>query len=98
MPGLSRRSFLTRGSLVVAAGGVATALPGVGSLLQVGEADAPEVTGAATDAEAAAADVSGPLVAHIKDLQTGEISLYRGEQEVTLRDPSTAARLHRAAP
>ncbi|MBO0730803.1 MAG: twin-arginine translocation signal domain-containing protein [Acidimicrobiaceae bacterium] len=98
MPGLSRRTFLTRGSLVVAAGGVASALPGVGSLLQVTEADAPELTGAASDAEVAAAEGSGPLVAHVKDLQTGEISLYRGEQEITVRNPSMAAQLHRAAP
>lgn len=98
MPSLSRRSFLTRGSLVVAAGGVASALPGIGSLIQVGESDAPELSGVASDAEVAAADGSGPLVAHVKDLQTGEISLYRGEQEITVRNPSIAAQLHRAAP
>lgn len=96
MAGLSRRSFLTRGSLVVAAGGVVGAVPGLGSLLQVGEAEAPEVEGAATDAEIAASN-DAPLVAHIKDLQTGEISLYQGENHVVYKNPALAARLFRAA-
>jgi hypothetical protein len=96
MPGLSRRSFLTKGSLVVAAGGMVGAVPGLGSLLQVTEAEAPEVDGAATDAEIAASN-SAPLVAHVKDLQSGEISLYQGENHITYRDPALAARLFRAA-
>jgi hypothetical protein len=38
-----------------------------------------------------------PLIAHVKDLQTGEISLYMGEREFTYLDPTLAARLVRAA-
>jgi hypothetical protein len=97
MPGLSRRSFLTRGSILVAVGSVASAVPGLGSLLQVSEEDAPGVSGAATDAGTAGAEMTSPLVAHVKDLQTGEISLYQGEQQVIYKDPALAARLYRAS-
>jgi hypothetical protein len=82
---------------VVAAGGVVSAVPGLGSLLQATESDAPEVSAAATDTEIAAADSGGPIVAHLKDLQTGEISLYQGEREFTLNDRAMAAKLFRAA-
>ncbi|MGC2175026.1 MAG: hypothetical protein WA614_06155 [Acidimicrobiales bacterium] len=37
------------------------------------------------------------LVAHVKDSRTGEISLFIGHREVTLRDRKVAARLIRAA-
>jgi hypothetical protein len=36
------------------------------------------------------------LVAHVKDSQTGEISLFIGQREVTLHDRKVAARLIRA--
>jgi hypothetical protein len=36
------------------------------------------------------------LVAHVKDSRTGEISLFIGQREVTLRDRKVAARLIRA--
>lgn len=98
MSGLSRRTFLTRGSLAVAVGSVATAVPGLGSILENAPAEAPEVDGALSDAEAGAANASGPIVAHVTDLQAGEISLYQGESQVVYRDPALAARLYRAMP
>jgi hypothetical protein len=100
MSELSRRTFLTKGSLAVAAGTVAASVPGLGSVLSATEAaapEAPELTGAASDAEITAADLGTPLVAHIKDLQSGQISLYQGEREITYHDPVVAARLFRAA-
>jgi hypothetical protein len=93
---LSRRSFLGKSSLAVAVGGAATAVPGLGSLLQVGESDSGEVEGALSESEVAATD-SSPLVAHVTDLQSGEIRLYQGERMVTYRDPGLAARLFRAS-
>jgi hypothetical protein len=96
--GLSRRTFLTRGSLAVAVGGVATAIPGLGSILSSAPADAPEINGALTDAEAGAADLNGPLVAHVSDIQAGEISFYQGESQVVLKDSALVARLYRAIP
>jgi hypothetical protein len=98
MPGLSRRSFLGRSSLALAAGGIATALPGLGSILEAAPAEAPEVeSAAASEGELAAADLDGPMIAHVKDLRTGEISLYQGEREVSFQDPGLAARLYRAS-
>lgn len=98
MPGLSRRTFLTRGSLAVAIGGAATAIPGLGSILQAAPAEAPEINGALSEAEAGAADLNGPVIAHLSDLRSGEISLFQGESEVVLKDPALAARLYRAIP
>lgn len=98
MSGLSRRTFLTRGSVAVAVGGAVTAIPGLGSILQTAPAEAPEINGALTDAEAGAADLNGPIVAHISNLQTGEISVFQGETQVVYRDPSLVARLTRAIP
>ena len=97
MPGLSRRSFLGRSSLALAAGGIATALPGLGSILEAAPAEAPEIDGAASEGEGEVADLSSPMIAHVKDLRTGEISVYRGEQEVSFKDPGLAARLYRAS-
>ena len=96
MSNLTRRSFLGKSSLAVAVGSAATAVPGLGSLLQVGESDSSEVGGALSEGEMAATD-SSPLVAHVTDLQAGEIRLYQGERMVTYRDPGMAARLFRAA-
>ena len=96
MSTLSRRSFLGKSSLAVAIGGAATAVPGLSSLLQLGETESSEVGGALSEAEIAATD-SSPLVAHVTDLQAGEIRLYQGERMVTYRDPGLAARLFRAS-
>jgi hypothetical protein len=41
------------------------------------------------------AGLGGPLVAHVKDLSTGEIGVYMGTSEVTFRDPHLAAKLYR---
>jgi hypothetical protein len=97
MPGLSRRSFLGRSSLALAAGGIATTLPGLGSILEAAPAEAPEVEGAASEGEIAAADLNGPMIAHVKDLRTGEISLFHGQTEVSFKDPGLATRLYRAS-
>ena len=96
MSGLSRRTFLTRGSLAVAVGSVATAVPGLGSILETAPAEAPEINGALTEAEAGAASQSGALVAHVSDVQSGEISLFQGESQVTFKDPGLVARMYRA--
>ena len=38
-----------------------------------------------------------PLVAHVRDLSTGEIGIFNGTREVVFNDPQLAARLFRAA-
>jgi hypothetical protein len=94
MAGIDRRSFLARGSMVAAAAGVVAAVPGIGSGLVAGEADAAAI-GAATDGDARA--LVEPLVVHARDLATGEISVFSGTREVVVHDPSLASRLFHAA-
>ena len=96
MPGLSRRTFLTRGSLALGVGGMAAAVPGLRSILASSPAQASESNGALTDAEAGAADLNGPLVAQVTNTRSGEISLYQGENQVVFNDPDLVSRLFRA--
>jgi hypothetical protein len=96
--GLNRRSFLVRSSMAAATAGFIAAVPGGTALLGAAETEAPAVeadAAPATDAEAAS--MSDPVVAHVKDLSTGEISIYSGDQEVVLRNPGLAAQLFRAS-
>lgn len=91
---LSRRAFLRRGTIGAAAVGVLGSVPGLSGLLTAGSSEVPEVgAGAAAETEAEAGSLSGPLIAHVKDLQTGEMSLFRGTQEIVVRDPDLARRL-----
>jgi hypothetical protein len=94
--GMSRRAFLVRGSLATAAVGVAGSVPGLGSLLTTGASDAPEVEPEVAGAGEDAGAVASPLLAHVKDLATGEISLFQGEQEVVVRNPALARQLFSA--
>jgi len=94
MENVSRRGLLRNGSLAVAGAGL------VGLLPKAQDAGA-AVRSPATASESAAlptgASLDGPLVAHVKDLSTGEIGVYMGTSEVTFRDPHLAAKLYRAA-
>jgi hypothetical protein len=93
MKEFERRVFLTRGSIAVAAIGAATAMPGLGSGLIAAEEEAPE---AASVVEGEASEMTEPLVAHVRDLTTGEIGLFSGTQEIVFHDPALAARLFHA--
>ncbi|HEY5025125.1 MAG TPA: twin-arginine translocation signal domain-containing protein [Acidimicrobiales bacterium] len=99
MAAVSRRTFLGRGSMAVAAAGVLSSVPGLSSLLTAGETEAPaaDASVAGAGADAGAADLSEPLVAHVRDLSTGEISLFNGTREVIVRNPQLASQLARAA-
>jgi hypothetical protein len=90
--GLSRRLFLTRSSLTVVAAGVASAMPALPSVVTSAEAEAPAAEEEVSETESLAA----PLVAHVKNLQTGEVSLYSGEREINILDRGLAARLFNA--
>ena len=93
MKPLSRRTFLTRGSAAVAFAGVASSLPVL--------ADASDTTQAATASVPVelpeGANLAEPVIAHLRDLGRGEISLFVGEREVTLNDPHLAARIFNAS-
>ena len=93
MKEIERRLFLTRGSIAVAAAGVVTSVPGLASGLVAAEEEAPE---AASAVEGEAAVMTEPLVAHVRDLATGEIGLFSGTQEIVFHDPTLAARLFHA--
>ena len=90
MAQMDRRSFLARGSMMVAAAGAVAAVPGVADELVAGETDV-----AAIEGEAGA--LTEPLVAHVRDLATGEIGVFTGTREVVLRDPGLASRLFHAS-
>jgi hypothetical protein len=97
LSGLSRRSFLRSGTIAAAAVGVVGSVPGLSGLLAGSAAEAPAVESAATQSETDLGSLSQPLLAHVKDLDTGEISLFHGESEVVVRDPALARRLFSAA-
>jgi hypothetical protein len=100
MAQLDRRAFLARTSLLAAAASTVAAVPGVLSVLA---ADAPEADAAATDAGAldeaslGAADATAPLIAHVRDLETGEIGIFNGTREVVVENPALAQSILRAA-
>jgi hypothetical protein len=100
MSEFSRRSFLKTGSAAVVAAGAISALPGLPAVIGVVETQGPADAGAAdaavTDADNSAV-MSEPLIAHVRDLATGEIGLFSGAREITVLDPQLAARLIRAA-
>ncbi len=96
MAGVSRRTFLGRGSMAVAAAGVLSSVPGLSGLLGAGETEAPAADVSVAGADAGAANLSEPLVAHVRDLSTGEISLFNGTREVIVRNPQLASQLARA--
>ena len=85
---VSRRAFLSRGSLGVALAGAAAVVPGLSAVLRL---PAPPFAAPTLPATAA------PLVAHVRDLASGEISLMVGTDHVVLRDPNLAARLYGVA-
>jgi hypothetical protein len=86
MNDLSRRRFL-HSSFGVAVVGAIAVVPGLGSVLK-------QSVPAAADLPKAA--LAGPLVAHVRDLATGEISLFVGTEHVIYRDRQLAARLYAA--
>jgi hypothetical protein len=91
----TRRLFLTRGALTGATVAIVGSFPGLSGLVTTAASDAPaaEPEAAALESNAASASLGQPLVAHVKDIGTGEISLFQGEREVIFRDPALARRL-----
>ena len=94
---VSRRTFLGRGSLAVAAAGVLSSVPGLSSLLATTESEAPAADTSLAGVDTTGADLGEPLVAHVRNLSTGEMSIFTGTREVVLRDPRLANSLVRAA-
>jgi len=99
MSELSRRVFLKGGTAAVVAAGALTAVPGLPALVGAVEtqapADAGEAQAAVSEADSSLT-MSEPLVAHVRDLSSGEIGLFSGTREITVLDPRLAAALVKA--
>ncbi|MGO9661410.1 MAG: hypothetical protein ACLQVK_10745 [Acidimicrobiales bacterium] len=91
--GMSRRAFLLRSTVATAAVGAAAAVPGLGGLLTAGASDVPAVEPEATEVGEDAGVLAEPILAHVRDLGTGEITLFQGEQEFVVRNPALARQL-----
>ena len=95
--GVSRRHFIAGAATVGTATAVAAMLPASG----LGRNSAPAPAAQQGVASAAAAGSSGAptdqVVAHVRNVSTGEIDLYVGTRQVSYRDPDLAAKLAHAA-
>jgi len=94
VPSIGRRAFLRAGVVGASAAGAVDAFPGaLAGLVAAG----PEASSAAPELEGMAGEeLSAPIVAHITDAASGEVSLYVGEREVVYRDAQLVQRLLRA--
>ena len=88
MAKLTRRGFFKQTSASAATFGVLVAIPGMAAATEAPEAPAVEVS---------AANFTEPLMAHVSDLASGEISLLMGTREIIFRDPQLVMRLLQAA-
>lgn len=84
---VSRRAFISRGSVGLAVAGAMAALPGLGAILRAPRSPLGDGAIPAT---------GQPLVAHVRNAATGEISFMVGTQKVVIRDTDLAARLFQA--
>ena len=91
----SRRSVLRGAGAAGAAGIAAAALSGVAApaLAATTKAARPE----RHDATAADADTADQVIVHVRDARSGQIDLFRGTSQTSVRDPELAARLVRAS-
>lgn len=91
MAKLARRGFLKRTTASVATIGVMASVPTALTAIT----EAPQVTETAGTDLSSLSLAEGPVIAHISNLATGEISLLSGTQEIVFRDPDLVMRLLR---
>jgi hypothetical protein len=89
MKDLTRRKFLTRSSAGVAIAGAIAVVPGITAVMKL--------PGTSSKSAKGTAIAGGPLVAHVRDLASGEIAFLVGSERLIIRDPDLAVRLHAAA-
>lgn len=87
----SRRQFLKRGSAVAAVAGVATAVPASAAKALTSSHGTPEPARLPDDPS-----VDVPVVAHVRNVRKGLVSLYTGEKEIVIKDKRLAAALYHA--
>jgi len=88
MTNLTRRSFLKQTSVSMATVGLLSSLPASAAIPHSPQDTTPEPPDVA---------LSGPIIAHVTDVTTGEVSLLVGAREIIFRDPQLVARLLEAA-
>lgn len=89
MESVSRRAFVKRASIgAAAAGALAATAPMLGR-------SHPTATPAPSADQPA--PLPDPVIAHVRNLATGEVDLYVGTRHVAVRDHSLANQLTRAA-
>jgi hypothetical protein len=92
MESIDRRRFLLQSGAAVAAVGVATAVPaGAADALSKGRKGG---RGVSLPADAT---LDEPVVAHLRNLRTGEVAIFKGHTEVTVKDKRLAAALFHAS-
>jgi anaerobic selenocysteine-containing dehydrogenase len=87
----SRRQFLKRGSAVAAAAGVAAAVPASAAKALSSSRTNPDEKPLPNDSS-----VDIPVVAHVRDVRKGLVTLYTGEREITVKNRRLAAALYHA--
>jgi len=92
MADVTRRGFIKKTSVGAVALGTMATVPGTGMGMTAAHAAAGHP---ATDLTAA--ELREPLVAHVRNVASGEIAVMVGEREVIIQDRELAARLARAA-
>jgi hypothetical protein len=88
---MSRRSMLRGAAGAGAAGLAAAALSGVAA--GAGRISAESAAAGGTHAE----DTADEIVVHVRDARSGDIDVFRGTSQTSLRDRELAARLVRAS-
>ena len=89
MKDLTRRRFLTSGSIGVVLTGALALVPGIAAAMKLQLAAPKSGDGTAM--------ASGPFIAHVRDLASGEIAFLVGSERFIIRDRALAVRLHSAA-
>jgi len=88
----NRRQFLKRSSAVAAAAGVAAAIPATAAKALTQSRSPHDAPPKLPDDPS----VDVPVVAHVRDVRKGLVSLYTGDKEITIKDRRLAAALYRA--
>ena len=86
----NRRDFLKHASATAAVVGVVAAAPL--SIVEKAAADDAKAPRVPTDAR-----VDRHVVAHLRNVQTGEVAIYSGDREITVKDKRLAALLYKAS-
>ena len=94
---LSRRSVLRGAAGAGAAGIAAAALSGVAVPALAASAQPGRPTAPDAEPRTADADTADQIVVHVRDARSGQIDVFRGTNQTSVRDRELAARLVRAS-